>query len=249
VNLFHGVWSLAGLIGAGIGLIFISNSISINVHFITVAAISMGLVFSMYSSSLRLEQKGIASKSLLWSEKKLWLLGSVAFCSMWCEGTMNDWSSLYLSRESGVDAKWMTAGYVSYLALMVIGRLLGDKLVNRWGVRTLLFYSGILAAVGMGIAVIWPNLVTILIGFSAVGFGISCVIPMVLLLASQEHPNSAAGAIATISTIGYIGFLMASPVTGFISHYFGLRWAYAICVVMALLLTQLIRPKRGSELA
>lgn len=240
INLFHGVWSLAGLVGAGIGLLYISNSISISWHFITVSIIGITLVLSMYGHSLRFEQKGVVSKSLIWSDKRLWLLGMMSFCSMWCEGAMNDWSSLYLAREGGVDSKWMTTGYVFYLALMVCGRLVGDRLVNIWGIKKLLFYSGFLASSGICLAVLWPSFVTIVVGFSAVGLGVSCVVPMVLLLSSQEHPNSAAGAIATISTIGYLGFLSASPVTGFISQHFGLRWAYAICAILGLLLSVLV---------
>lgn len=244
INLFHGVWSLAGLVGAGAGLLFIAGSVTISWHFIIASGVALSLVFSMYSSSLKFQQKGLVSKTLIWSDKSLWLLGSMSFCSMWCEGAMNDWSSLYMAREGGVDEKWMTAGYVSYLALMVSGRLVGDKLVNLWGVKNLLFYSGILAASGITLAVLWPSFITILIGFSAVGLGVSCVVPMVLLTASQQHPNSAAGAIATISTIGYMGFLSASPVTGFISQHFGLRWAYAICGLLTLALSILVM-KRG----
>jgi MFS family permease len=244
INLFHGVWSLAGLVGAGAGLLFIAGSVTISWHFIIASCVALSLVFSMYSSSLKFQQKGLVSKTLIWSDKSLWLLGSMSFCSMWCEGAMNDWSSLYMAREGGVDEKWMTAGYVSYLALMVSGRLVGDKLVNLWGVKNLLFYSGILAASGITLAVLWPSFITILIGFSAVGLGVSCVVPMVLLTASQQHPISAAGAIATISTIGYMGFLSASPVTGFISQHFGLRWAYAICGLLTLALSMLVM-KRG----
>jgi MFS family permease len=61
-----------------------------------------------------------------------------------------------------------------------------------------------------------------------VGLGVSCIIPLVFSIAGKSQSMNTGQALAAISTVGYLGFLIIPPAVGFIAQVIGLRWAFAI---------------------
>ena len=56
---------------------------------------------------------------------------------------------------------------------MFIGRLIGDRLVDRFGERAVVRAGGFIAAAGMGLALAFPSVVGTIAGFAAAGFGVA----------------------------------------------------------------------------
>jgi len=90
---------------------------------------------------------------------------------------------------------------------MASGRFLGDALTTRWGMKTILQFSGLFTAAGLLLAVFLPNVPTATIGFMLVGAGVSSVVPLVYSAAGRSKILSPGVAIAAVSTFGYTGFL------------------------------------------
>ena len=61
----------------------------------------------------------------------LWPLGAVAFCSSVGEGSMADWSAVYLKDVVSTSAGVAAFGYAAFSLTMTVGRLLGDRLATR----------------------------------------------------------------------------------------------------------------------
>jgi len=102
-----------------------------------------------------------------------------------------------------------------------------DNLINYWGARKQLVLSGLVVTLGLIIATIYPNLLVSSIGFMLVGFGVSSVIPTIYgTVGKTTEPSQVSIALASVSSVGFFGFLIGPPIIGFLSQAIGLRWAF-----------------------
>jgi MFS family permease len=225
---FHGFWSLAGFTGGLLGGFFVAKSISPLQQFITVAFI--GWTFLFFSRQYLMPgEKSTQAVSKMWNKPSPLLLqfGLVAMSNMICEGMMFDWSGVYFQHVVNVAEKWRTVGYISFMACMTTGRMFADALINYWGARKQLMLSGLIVTLGLIIAVSYPNIIVSSIGFMFVGFGVSSVIPTIYgTIGRNAAPGRASIDLASVSSIGFFGFLIGPPIIGFISQAIGLRWAF-----------------------
>jgi MFS family permease len=239
---FHGVWSLAGFGGAALGSLMVSFSISPAWHFLVVGVLLTAVCWYAYPGSL--PQQPAPRERRPWfalPDKTLAKYGLISFASMACEGTMIDWSGIYLQKAVHTSREVATLGFTIYMIAMTLGRLTGDRVTNRYGIRTMLTYSGCLIGLGLLIAVLLPYPLTAVLGFILTGFGVSCVIPMVFSMAGKSEGMSSGSAIAAVSTVGYIGFLIVPPLVGSVAQLAGLRSAYAMMAAFGILITVLVQ--------
>ncbi|MDB5088890.1 MAG: transporter [Mucilaginibacter sp.] len=238
---FHGLWSLAGFSGAGIGTVMIANRVDPFHHFILVLVIlAIGVAAAsryLHNDAGAPKNKETASVSL--REKfrlmaPLLTLGSIAFCSMICEGAMFDWSVIYFKKVVAAPIALQGAGFTAFMLTMAGGRFIADWFAHRFGLKRTLQVSGSLTASGLLVAIIFPYFYTAMAGFLLVGAGVSSVVPMVYSAAGRSKTMSAGVALAAVSTIGFIGFLVGPPVIGFIAGLATLRASFAFIAVMGI---------------
>jgi len=87
--------------------------------------------------------------------------------------------------------------------------------------------SGLVVTLGLVIAVSYPHLLVSTIGFMFVGFGVSSVIPTIYgTVGRNAAPGRASIDLASVSSVGFFGFLIGPPIIGFLSQAIGLRWAF-----------------------
>lgn len=240
---FHGLWSLAGFCGAAIGNIFVSNSISPLIHFTIIGVIVSVLIISSYKYTLPNVANASSAKPKLFvkPDKSVLLLGLIGFCCMICEGSMADWSGIYFQNIVHSPEKFITLGYVCFMATMATGRFLGDWMITKFGVKRILQFSGILIALGLATMISFPSLITAITGCLLVGVGVSCVVPMVYGLAGKSKTMSPEFALAAVSTISFLGFLLGPPVIGFIAQLSNLRWSFSLIALLGFGTTLLAR--------
>lgn len=160
---------------------------------------------------------------------------------------MFDWSGIYFRKAVHTDGKVATLGFVAYMTAMTLGRLTGDRFANRFGIRTMLTYSGLLIGSGLAMATLLPWPLTAGLGFILTGFGVSCVVPMVFSMAGRSVGMTSGSAIASVSTVAYLGFLMVPPLVGSVAQMAGIRGAFAMMAGFGVLITILVRLTLGNE--
>ena len=136
LNSLHGFFSLGGFIGAGAGSLLASSGVAPEYHFMAVSGVAFGVTlllgrFLIADAATEAEPVGAAAFAL--PPRALWGLGAVAFCAAVGEGTMADWSVLYLERSLQTGVGFAALGYASFSLAMLIGRFAGDALVRRFG--------------------------------------------------------------------------------------------------------------------
>ena len=164
-------------------------------------------------------------------------LGLIAFGCLVCEGTMFDWSGVYFQKVIKVSESQITFGYAAFMSSMATGRFIADWLVTKFSVKRILQFSGLVISTGLLTAVIFPFLITSIIGFLLVGFGVSSVVPLVYGLAGKSKTMSPGIALAAVSTIGFLGFLVGPPLIGFIAEAAGLRLSFTVIAFIGLATT------------
>jgi MFS family permease len=162
-------------------------------------------------------------------------LGMLAICGALVEDAGASWGALYLT---GLDAAAATAGlaFVALQAAMTVGRLTGDRAVDRFGQRAVVRAGGVLVTVGMGGALAFPSVATSLIGFALAGLGVATLIPAAMHTA-DELPGLPDGlGLTVVSWLLRVGFLASPPVVGLVADLVSLRVGL-LSVVLAGVLT------------
>jgi MFS family permease len=182
-------------------------------------------------------------------------LGIACFGCMACEGTVYNWSSIYMKDVLHTTPQWQGLAYLAYMCTMVTGRFILDPIANRFGLFRILFICasaitlGFLLIVLAAILPLGAHPLT-LIGFAIVGCGTSAVVPLCCGLTGRCKDIPSGIAIAQISTIGFFGLLLAPPLTGLLSKTIGLPLAFLTMALISLpvplaihRLTRLIAPQ------
>ena len=160
---------------------------------------------------------------------------------------MADWSGLYLRDVLETSSGVAALGFAAFSMAMLVGRFTGDALVRRFGAPRLVRAGGVLAALGLGIALLINQPISMLLGFAAVGLGLSTVYPLVFS-AAGNHPTVSAGhAVASVATVGYSGFLAGPPILGWLAELTSLQAMMWLIVLLAALTAVLASATRSAR--
>ncbi|SFS72860.1 MFS transporter [Sphingobacterium wenxiniae] len=234
---FHGAWSIAGFTGALVGLLTLNLQLSTSTHFFLIAGllicnILLNRAFLVQDTTTKTEKKGFSFKP----DRLLISLGVIGFCSMATEGAMFDWSGVYFSDIVKAPESLITLGYASFMVMMAIGRFIGDAVIRKIGRQRTLQVSGLLMFTGMMTAVAFPNLIICTLAFMLVGIGVACNVPSVYSVAGKHKTISSGVALAMVSSVSYLGFLIGPPLIGYIAELFSLRYSFGIFALFGLLM-------------
>lgn len=239
MSAFHGLFSLGGLGGAAAAGAAIAAGAGPRAHALG-TAIACAAVVARGIPRLLSSPRADGPPSLVFVRPTgaLLPLGALALCGLLVEGAMGDWSAVYLHDTLGGSAAFAATGFAAASLAMAAGRFGGDGLVDRFGPARVLRASAAVAATGLGRALVVGELVIGVVGFGLVGLGIANVIP-ILFSAAGSVPGTPPGiGIATVATMGYLGFLAGPPLIGLVADATGLRVALGLvaglCAVIAI---------------
>jgi MFS family permease len=241
---FHGGWSLAGFTGALIGLIMINLKVAPTWHFITVILIVWIIVWInnpfLIKGRIGLNKDEPKRKFFSKPDGILLQLGVIGFCSMASEGAMFDWSGIYFKDVVKAPSSLVILGYTSFMIMMATGRFVADYIISKIGRKKLLQICGVMISTGLFTSVLFPYLIPCTIAFMLVGLGVSSIVPTVYSAAGRHSKVPAGIALATVSSVSFLGFLMGPPLIGYISEIAGLRYSFAIIGIFGMGITLLV---------
>jgi len=245
---FHGAWSTAGFTGGLIGLLMMGLHVNPYSHFWIVGALVIISIFIL-QKYLDPARSAAAAKKPFFSRPNgvLVQLGIIGFCSMASEGAMFEWSGVYFKQIVHAPKALIVLGYVSFMAMMATGRFIGDRLIQQYGRKKMLRVSGILVSSGFFIAVLFPHIITATIGFLVIGFGVSSIVPMVYSSAGKVPDISPGMALASVSSISFLGFLAGPPLIGYIAELSSLRYSFAVIGLLGFTIALLVNKLKALQ--
>jgi MFS family permease len=237
----HAMFSFGGLLGAGFGMVMAWLGWHPLPHFTLVSVVLGGsaLFGCRYLLQGQDRHENAEGGGFVLPPKALVPLGIVAVAVLLGEGAMADWTGVFLHKTQGATEAFAAAGFAAFSVAMTIGRFSGDWLVAKMGAVLLVRISGLLAASGMALAVATSLPWASLIGFALVGAGCSTVVPCVFSAAGRMPGVRTGVALASVTTMGYMGFLIGPPLIGFVAEGIGLRGALAFLIGTSLLVAVL----------
>lgn len=235
----HGMFSVGGMTGATLALYLLALGIAPRLQLFCV---STGIVIVAIAASRGMlethagsDQPG-AKAHFAWPRGLLLIIGVLIFAGMTAEGVMYDWSVLYLQQDVGTSQSMAALGYAVFCGAMALSRCGGDFLRSCYSERMLLRVGASLAAVAMAVVLISANLWVALIGLAVAGAGLAPVAPILFNAATRVPGVSRAAAIASVTSIGYGGFMLGPPLIGGIATATSLTMALGIVVLASALL-------------
>ncbi|QFY14412.1 MFS transporter [Nonomuraea phyllanthi] len=231
---FHAVYSIGGFAGATAGGVFAHLDVSPGATFLSVGVVLVLLALWAGRWALRpVPAPAQDAGTPAGRPKGIVFLGVLAFCCLVGEGASADWSSVYLREDLAASPGFAAAGYAAFSIMMTAGRLAGDRLAARFGPVPLVRCCGLLAAAGLGLALLGGHPVAGVIGFGAFGAGLSCIVPQVFSAAGHRDPAFAGRALARVASIGYLGMLSGPVLIGAAAQLAGLPLALGIPALLA----------------
>ncbi|GAB7051076.1 MFS transporter [Catenuloplanes indicus] len=229
---FHAAYSVGGFLGAAAGGAFAAAGAGAAVTFAS-AAVVLAAVALVAVSVRAGTHPATGVRQNPGRLHGVLLLGGLAFCALVGEGAAADWSTVYVRDSLGGSPALAAGAYAAFFAAMTAGRLAGDPLTARFGPVAVVRAGGLLAAGGLGTALVLGHPVAGVIGFGCLGAGVSTIAPQVFSAAGARNPDRPARAIARAASIGWLGFFAGPVLIGGGATLTGLPAALAIPVVLA----------------
>lgn len=245
---FHAMYSAGAMAGATLGGWLAANHVSPPVHFAASGAANLILIVSIAPLLIADAPHPLGSHPhrlpLRQTPAVLLALSAIGFCLLLSEGAIADWAAIYLRRSLHAGEGTAALGFAVFSAAMALFRFAGDLITARLGPQTTVRAGCIVAGGGLLLALAMPTPVLSLPGFAAAGVGMSVVIPLVFG-SGGKVPGIAPGVgIATVTGIGYVGFIVGPPAIGFASQLLTLRVALGLVVLCCLVGAWLTRYMR-----
>lgn len=240
---FHGFYSLGGMMGAFVLTLLLTAGIT--------PLAATGITSSLIMALLILSTPGYSTRVVSHSgpyfampRGPVFIIGIVCFVFFLAEGTVLDWSGIFLNEYRAVPASAAGMGIVFFSIAMTMGRLLGDGIVARLGARVVVTLGSLIAISGFLISLSLPYWQTALLGYALIGIGCSNIVPIMFSAAGRQQVMPGPLAITAVSSLGYIGVLSGPAIVGFGAEIAGLPaalYGVALLVALALLLSKRVR--------
>ncbi len=247
----HGMFSVGGMAGAALTFGLLDLEVPPRTQLLVVGAglAVLAIVVSRAMLATHARPDGDDLANFVWPKGTLLLIGILIFAGMTAEGVMYDWSVLYLKQEIGLTQARAALGYATFTASMALARFGGDALRARFHERAVLAAGAAVAGVAMAVVLVSANAWVAFAGFAIVGAGLAPIAPILFNAATRVPGASRAAAIASVTTIGYSGFLVGPPLIGGIATATSLTAALFVVVAMSALVAYGARyvPENGID--
>ncbi|HYI57664.1 MAG TPA: MFS transporter [Microlunatus sp.] len=262
--IFHAMFSVGTMVGAGFGALLEHFRVPIGVHLVGVglAAIvttRIAVRFLQPAEHPGEEQpadqpagrpgvddlmadpisdtpslEGWRGRLAVWRDPRILLIGLIVLGMAFAEGSANDWLSLSMVDGYGLTNAGGAAMFGVFVTAMTLGRLFGGKVLDRFGRVPVLRGTAVLAVVGLALVILGPNIAVAAVGVVLWGLGASLGFP-VGMSAAADDPKTATASVAAVATIGYFAFLIGPPLIGILGEQVGLLNAFWVVGVLAVI--------------
>lgn len=265
INSFHAIWSIGAVVGGAMAAGAIALGLSLGQHLL-ISAVIFGIAAC---AALRFclsgpdTDQGVAETGTGTGEKAprptdlrsahsraryvLAALVLIAAAGALVEDAGSSWAALYLSDSLHASETLAASGFIALVGAQFVGRVIGDRLVDRFGQRTVARLGGLIAAAGMGLALAVPTASGTILGFAAAGFGVATLVPAAMHEADELPGLKPGSGLTIVSWLMRLGFLLSPPVVGLVADATSLRVGLLVVPLaglLVMLLAGVLKPRR-----
>ncbi|MCO1655469.1 MFS transporter [Pseudonocardia sp. S2-4] len=246
INSFHAIWSIGAVTGGVMAAAAIAAGLPRGVHLTISAALFavvalVALRFCLPGPEVeptpdatgdpRARTGTLGTRTVL----VVAALVVIATAGTVVEDAGNSWAALYLADSLSAPAAVAAWGYIALVGAQFVGRLGGDRLVDRFGQRAVARAGGLVAAAGMGLALAVPTVPGTILGFAAAGLGVATLVPAAMHEADELPGLKPGTGLTVVSWLMRLGFLLSPPVVGAVADASSLRLGLLVVPAAGLL--------------
>jgi MFS family permease len=245
IGSFFAVFSLAGILGAGLAAVAAGSSLSLGLFFalLAVVVIPVQLIAGPHLLRGRVELSGrvddVSASNpdrpavhVPW--RPIVVIGLALMCVYVADSAASNWSAVYLTKALGSSESIAALAYGAYALTTLIARVFVDRGVMARGPVLLVRIGASVGAVSAVLIALAPSPAWGLVAFGLLGAGIAPVIPLAFTAAAQHDELGTGIAVARVNVFNYIGFVVGAPLIGVVADLSSLRWAFALLVPVLL---------------
>ncbi len=230
---FHGMYSVGGIAGAGFMTLLLAMGVSVLTG--CLLAVAAVIIMALVSVSGLLTYANPAEGPVFAVPRgSVLIIGIICFAVFLTEGTVLDWSAVYLTDVRAIPVSLGGLGYTCFAIAMTVARLTGDRIISSLGRLPVVLGGALVAAAGMAMVTFIASWPLALLGYTLVGAGCANIVPVMFSAAGRQTVMPQAVAIPAITTLGYLGVLSGPAVIGYVAHYTHLGFSFSL--IMALML-------------
>jgi MFS family permease len=234
----HAAWSVSAVAASLVGAGFTRAGISAAEHYLWVGGVLVvaGLVATVRllpASADRVgESGGSGTARVSWRSgwtRQVCVFGAMGFTAMILEAMVISWSGVFLHDSRGATLAAAALGFTAFSACQAAGRLVGDRLTERYGAPALFRAGGLVAAIGLAVVVLTPSWVIGIAGFAVLGLGGSVLLPLIFSAVGHAGGEGAGAAtfLSRFTTFTYAGGLIGPALIGWFAEATSLTWTLA----------------------
>ncbi|WP_309235377.1 MFS transporter [Streptomyces sp. TRM64462] len=229
----HGMWSVGALLGSAAGTVAATLGSDARLHHLLAAGALtlLGMAFCQGVLDLRSAPDEEPPPRFALPPRSALVIGAIGFCGVFAEGASLDWSAVYLKERLGTSAGVAAASTTAFALTMAVARLVGDRVVDRFGAVRTVRVGGAAATAGGVLVVTAPHAVVAMAGFALLGLGVAVVVPLAFAAAARSGPNPSQ-AIAGVATITYTSGLIAPSAIGGLADLTSLTVSFGLVTLL-----------------
>ncbi len=239
MNGLHGLWSLGTLLGSGFMMLMIHLKINLVISVLLICALMVLAI--IYGYRFLIDDRDTRSQSAKFSMPislpplAVLPLGFLLLLVVLPESIALEWSGLWFVEHLQAGDQWQAGGVFVISCAMVVGRLLGNGLTDKFGGKTIIRFGTLIGFIGILLMVTFETIIASVAGMLILGVGLSNTAPIIYKSSGNIEGVSPAQGLAGLTTIGYGAFMFAPWMMGMISANFGLKQAFLMVMVLPLI--------------
>ncbi|WP_421725330.1 MFS transporter [Bauldia sp.] len=239
LNRCHALWGVGFLAASAAGTAMVAAGIPPLWHFvglfILIAGATVAFVRPMQPVAPRAHRGNGARRRFARPTVAILLIMGFAISGMWLEGTMRNWSIIYL-RDVFEPAEWVaTLTLPSIVAFQIIGRLSADTLIDRYGPVRFARVLTAITFIGLLLVVTSDSIAVTLVGFALIGLGISTAHPQAMSAAARLGDRPSSENVAALSTLQTVLGLISPPMIGAVASAYGIHAAFVLLLPLPII--------------
>jgi len=230
---FHGMYSFGGIAGAGLMTLLLSADLSVVTATLFIVLIVIVLALLSYPGLLTFANPK-EGPAFAVPHGVVLTLGMVCLLVFLTEGTVLDWSAIYLTQVRDMPESLGGLGYTCFAIAMTAVRLTGDRVVKYLGQLAVVVGGSLTAAIGLALITFIPSWYLSLFGYVLIGAGCANIVPVMFSAVGQQSVMPQSVAVPAITTMGYMGVLSGPAIIGFVAHFSSLALAFSVITTLML---------------
>ncbi|GHT26358.1 MFS transporter [Bacteroidia bacterium] len=243
IGLFHALFYVGMCCGALLSILFLTFKVPVFYHLLFIAFISL-ITFYIVRTYFLKEKPSMQSANdkfrIMFPKGLLVLIAFIALCGRIVEGSISDWSTVYMKTIVDLSETIAPVGLATYSAFIAFGRFWVDAIRKRFSGPAILIGCGVLSGLGLLVMIAGTEFYFAIMGLFISGIGLSCLVPVIYSLSGNQKGVSPGEGLAMVNMISGTGFLFGPFIIGMIADAYNMRVSFLYVFGLSLIMTALM---------